>query len=73
MALFQARHYEVIATKFAPKVSWPDKIHDIAKFLAEDNPKFDYIYFVSKATLAWEEQNKKEPEIDDEIPHLRVS
>ena len=41
MPLFQARHYKIIATKFAPKLSWPDKIHDIAKFLAEDNPKFD--------------------------------
>ena len=73
MALFQAKNYEIIATKFAPKLSWPDKIHDIAKFLAEDNPKFDYIYFVSKATLAWEEQNNKEPELDDEIPQLKIS
>ena len=73
MALFQARHYEIIATKFAPKLSWPDKIHDLAKYLAEDNPKFDYNRFVSKATQAWEESNIKEPELDDEIPHLRVS
>jgi len=85
MALFQARHYEILATKIAPSLSWPDKIHELARYLAEDNPKFDYIYFVSKATLAWEEKNLPKDmidtvdknnlqlEYDDEIPHLRIS
>ena len=73
MALFQRKHYEFLVEEFMPHLSWADKVHVIAKKLQEDNPKFDYNKFVSKATQAWEESNMKEPEIDDEIPHLRVS
>ena len=51
MPLFQARHYEIIATKFAPKLSWPDKIHELAKYLAEDNPKFDSFSHLKKTRL----------------------
>jgi len=85
MPLFQARHYEILATRIAPSLSWPDKIHDLARYLAKDNPKFDYVRFVSKATQAWEEKNLPENmidtvdknnlqlEYDDEIPQLRIS
>ena len=74
MPLFQRRHYEFLVEELMPHVKWPDKIHIIAKKLQEDNPKFNYNAFVSKGTQSWEESNNiEEPEIDDEIPHLRVS
>lgn len=73
MAIFQRKHYEFLVEEFMPHVSWPDKIHIIAKKLQEDNPKFNANIFISKANVAWEKANLKEPELDDEIPYLRVS
>ena len=73
MPLFQRKHYEFLVEEFMPHVSWADKVHVIAKKLQKDNPKFDYNKFVSESIKAWEESNVKEPEIDDEIPQLRVS
>ena len=34
-------HYEFIADKIGPLVSWPSHIHSIADALAATNPKFD--------------------------------
>lgn len=73
MPLFQRRHYEFLVEEIIEYVSWPDKIHAIAKKLEKDNPDFNANIFISKANVAWEKANLKEPELDDEIPHLRVS
>ena len=63
-------HYEFIADKIGPLVSWPSHIHSIADVLAATNPKFDRDKFMLRATTAWEENRDKtrfKYDIEDEI------
>jgi len=59
-------HYEFIADKIGPLVSWPSHLHSIADVLAATNPKFDRNKFLVRATSAWEANHEYE-ELNDEI------
>lgn len=61
------QHFEFIADKLAPKLSWPSHIEYIANELEKANPKFNKQKFIDRAERAWFDSNPIE-EIDDAIP-----
>lgn len=64
------QHFEFIADKVAPKLSWPSHIQYIADELEkvnQKNPKFSKQKFIDRAERAWFDSNPIE-EIDDAIP-----
>ena len=62
------QHYEFLADKLGPLVSWPTHLHSIADELEQTNPKFNRDKFIKRATAAWE-ANYTAPVIDDEVPY----
>jgi len=62
------QHFEFIADRIAPKLSWPSHIQYIADELAKTNPKFDTMKFINRAEKAWFDNNPIE-EIDDDYPY----
>lgn len=62
------QHYRYIADNFAPLVSSPIVIEQIADDLEKLNKKFDRKKFLARAIANWEKKNLP-PIIDDEIPY----
>jgi hypothetical protein len=62
------QHYRYIADNFAPLVSSPIVIEQIADDLEKLNKKFNRKKFLARAIAKWEQKNLP-PIIDDEIPY----
>jgi hypothetical protein len=48
------KHYEFLADKIGPLLSWPSSLHDMADVLSYTNDRFDKDKFIERATAAWE-------------------
>lgn len=62
------QHFEYIADNFAPLVSSPIVIEQIADDLEKLNKKFNRKKFLKRAIANWEKKNLP-PIIDDDIPY----
>ena len=62
------QHFEYIADNFAPLVSSPIVIEQIADDLELLNDRFNRKKFLARAIAKWEQKNLP-PIIDDEIPY----
>ena len=62
------QHYRYIADNFAPLVSSPIVIEQIADDLEKLNKKFNREKFLARAIANWEKKNLP-PIIDDDIPY----